>query len=187
MKHATFVQGLTEILQKRNAIKSTMAKSLAKAFKDSEKPYFDEFLLDEGLVDKDDLLQALGEYYQVPPFDAIGYFFDHALVRMFPLEIMLSNAFIPIEQDENIMVIAASNPNDTNLLPIIGEYVSYDIQFRVGIRQDIVDAVREYFDRSLTEVDYDEDLDNERVARVKEREKEEELEDFAYKDFEKNE
>lgn len=161
MKGESFVDGLTKILVKREVIPEKEARNLRKAFKDSEKANFDEFLLDEGLVDKDDLLPALADLYQVPAFDAVGYFFDHELVRTFPKEFLLSNAIIPIELDENMLIFVASNPLDPELLPRIGEYVSYDLRFDVGIRQDIVNAIQEYYDQSPVEVnpELDEDIE----------------------------
>ena len=71
----TFVQAVTEALVKDNVISHEEALALQKAFKDSEKPYFDDFLLGGGLVDKAALLKALSSIYQVPAFDLVGYFF----------------------------------------------------------------------------------------------------------------
>lgn len=183
MKREKFIEGLISILQKRDIVDAQEAKNLKSLFKGANKPNFDDFLLDEGLVDKDDLLNALAEYYQVPPLDVVGYFFDHATVRMFPKEFLLSNGVIPLERDENILVMVASDPADPELLPRIGNYVSYDIQFYVGIRQDIYDAIEEFFDQSLTAVDYDEDLDENREARIIKREQEEEVEELSNEDF----
>ncbi len=71
MKHEAFVEGLTKILEKRNMVDAQEAQSLKNIFKGANKPNFDDFLLEEGLVDKDDLLNALAEYYQVPAFDIV--------------------------------------------------------------------------------------------------------------------
>src|SRR3989304_6836698 len=179
MKYESFVDGITKILEKNKHIKPGEGVALRKAFEESPKSNFDEFLIDEGLVDKDDLLVALSEFYQVPSFDAIGYFFEHALVRTFPKEFLISNECIPIELDENMMIVVASNPDDQNLLPLIGEYVSYDVRFLVGIRQDIIDAIQEYYDDSPSEPEfddiYDENIDNERQMRIKQSKQEDEL------------
>lgn len=184
MKHETFVEGLTKVLVKRKVIPAQEAEALKKAFHDSPKPNFDEFLLDEGLVDKDDLLPALADLYEVPYFDAQGYFFDHQMVRMFPKEFLRSNAIIPIERDENMLIVLASDPTMENLVPRISEWVSDDIQFRVGLRQDILDAIQEFYDQSLASVDYDQDIDEDTDEREKDIEEHQELETLAYEDFE---
>ncbi len=186
MKGESFVERLTEILVKRKALDASQAAGLKKAFRDSPKPNFDEFLLDEGLVDKEDLLLALSDYYQVPPFDAMGYFFNHQLVRMFPKEFLRSNAIIPIEKDEEeILIMLANNPADPDLLVRIGRFVSYDIQFRVGILQDIIDSIGEFYDQALTEVDDDEGLDETRHEREHEIEQEKEIEELNRETFER--
>lgn len=144
----TFVEGLTRILMLHNVIKEDEAKALVKAFKERSKSTFDNFLLEEGLVSRTDLLNALSAYYNVPAFEVLGHFFDHQMLRMFPKDFLVRNLIIPLEHDDNVMVMIAGNPQDENLLPRIGEYVSYDIVFNVGLEQDIIDAVREYYDPS---------------------------------------
>ncbi len=185
MKHEAFVKRLTKILHKRNIISKDEADALAEAFKGSAKPYFDDFLLDEGIVDKDDLLPALADFYQVPAFDVVGYFFDHALLRMFPKNFLFNRAVIPIELDENMLIMVASNPNDSELLPMIGNHVSYDIRFNVGIRQDIMDAVQEFFDKSPTGADFEEDLKQTREMRETNIRQEKEVDELAYDDYER--
>ena len=183
MHNETFVDGLTKILVKRKLVSEKEAKALQQSFHDSPKSNFDEFLMQEGLVDKDDLLPALADYYQVPFFDACGYFFDHQLVRLFPKIFLRSNEIIPIEVDENMLIVLASDPSLENLVPRINTYVSYDIQFQVGIRQDILDAIDEFYDQSPSATDYAEDVDEETENDLEELERERDVESMSYEDF----
>lgn len=146
----TLVQKISSILMEQGTISLDESKALQKVFKESAKETFDDFLLEEGLVDEANLLKALAQCYQVPGFDVIGYFFDTYLLRMFPKDFLTRNACIPVEVDENIMIMVASEPDNDTLLPRIGEYVSYGIRFRVGIRRDIVSAAREFYDKPFT-------------------------------------
>ena len=145
-----FVEKISSILMEQGTISSEESKALQKAFKESAKEAFDNFLLEEGLVDEANLLKALAQYYQVPGFDVIGYFFNTYLLHMFPKDFLTRNACIPIEVDENIMIMVASEPDDLALLARVGEHVSYGIRFRVGIRRDIVSSVREFYDKPFT-------------------------------------
>lgn len=147
-----FEIGLLAILVRLQVVTAEDAIAIEKSFHDSDVDQFDDFLLSEDIVDEEHLLVALSEYFQVPSFDAVGYFFERHYVRMFPKEMLTKNAIIPLEVDENIMIVVASRPNDPELLFEIGQYVSYDIQFYVGIGRDIVDAVREFYDKAETEV-----------------------------------
>lgn len=157
MKHThDFVDSLCTILLKQGALKRDDAQALKKAFYDRSDIGFDEFLLQEGLVSRTQLLNALSEYYQVPAFDVTGYFFEHERLHEFPKDFLLRNLIIPLERDENILVVIAANPGDEDLLPEIGAHVSYDIQFMVGIAQDITDAVKEFYEKSLTAPEPDE-------------------------------
>ncbi len=165
-KSETFVEKLSSILVKFKFISQEEAKALQKAFKDSAKEIFDDFLLEEGLIEEADLLKALGDYYKVPAFDVVGYFFETFLLKKFPKGFLLRNAFVPLEVDENIMVVIASEPDTPELLEKIGKHVSYGIRFRVGLRRDICDTVKEFYDKAVTEVRKDIDL---RVERIDER------------------
>ena len=140
------------------AITAEDAIALLKSFNESDVDQFDDFLLSEGLIDEEKILTALSEYYQVPSFDAVGYFFERHLVRMFPKEMLLRNEIIPLEVDENMMIMVASRPDNPDLLFEIGESVSYDIRFYVGIGRDITDAVKEFYDKSDTEESEDQDV-----------------------------
>jgi len=166
-KSDTFVDGLTTILAKNKVIKPEEATAMKKAFHESEKPEFDEFLLQEGLVQESDLLKALSQYYQVPAFDVLGYLFRHHLITMFPKDFLLREAVIPLEVDNNILSVVASNPSKPGLESALREYVSYDIAFRVGLKRDIGDAVQEFYDQAINIIPTLSDLEQE--ERIKEQ------------------
>ncbi len=169
--HKTKTDEIIDILVRNGAISSHELVALHHAFHESNADNFEEFLLDEGLVDTSDVLEALSEYYQVPSFDVLDYFFEHDLLHKFPKEFLLANGIIPMETEgDAIMVMVAADPNDENLLPRIGQYVSYDIVFRVGIRLDIEDAIKEFYDKSLTDEPTDLDIDTEQRELREEQE-----------------
>jgi hypothetical protein len=156
-KKELFAQELSQILCKNRVISESEAKALFRSFKNSDKETFDDFLLEEGLIEEEDLLKALGEYYKVPSVDVTGYFFDTALLQNFPKDFLLRNRVIPLEMDEDILIVAASEPDDMDLLSGFGAYTSEDIQFRVGLARDICDAVKEFYDKSPTDLLDDQD------------------------------
>lgn len=165
-KHVSFAKELTHILLKNKIFSDKEAYNLQKMFHESAKEYFDDFLLEAGIVSKKDLLQALSQLCKVPSVDTGGYFFQTFLLHKFPKDILHRHAFIPMDVDDDIMTIVASEPDAPRLLTVIGEFVSYDIVFRVGLRVDITDAITEFYDRAITEVPQDIDL---RVERLEDR------------------
>jgi hypothetical protein len=161
-----FEQDFFELLVALNFIAAEDAIKLLAAYKESEVDQLDEFLLSEGIIEREQLLEALSQYYQVPSFDVIGYFFETHLLHMFPKDILLRNEMIPLEVDENMMIVVAADPADQDLLFKIGENVSYDIRFYVGVALDILDAVEEYYDKADTEDPEDEDIREEGLLRT---------------------
>lgn len=153
-----FIHEICSFLVEREIITHKQAEDWQKAFTESSVESFTNFLLEEGLIEKSHLLEALSAYYQVPFFDADGHFFDHALVHRFPKGVLLRNECVPLLVDDgNILIMVAAVPGNPDLLPIIGRYVSYDVRFMVGIARDICEAVKEFHEEALTEVTKDDE------------------------------
>lgn len=162
MHEETITESLIALLLERNLIKLDDANKLRQDFARADQSEFVAFLRDEGIIERDVLLDVLSELYQVPSFDVVGYFFDHQELLKFPKGFLLRHGIIPLERDENMLVVIAADPEDPNLLKDIGEHVSYDIRFNVGFRDDICDAVKEYYDTAITEVTEDGDQLNDK-------------------------
>ena len=162
MNH-NFEVGFLKTLVDLKFITAEDAVKLLASYHESDADQLNDFLLSEGILDQESLLEALSEYYQVPSFDVVGYFFENHLLRMFPKSMMLKNEIIPLQVDENMMIMVAAKPNNPDLLFEIGENVSYDIRFHVGVGRDICDAVKEFYDKADTEDDPNEDIREEHL------------------------
>jgi len=158
-----FEVGFLAVLVELKFVTAEDATKLLAVYHESDIDQFDEFLLSEGIVEQEHLLEALSEYFQVPSFDVLGYFFETHLLRMFPKDMLLRNEIIPLQVDENMMIMIAANPSNPDLLFEIGEHVSYDIRFHAGIGRDICDAVKEFYDKSEVEDSQDQDLRQEHL------------------------
>lgn len=159
----TFAESVVDVLVKSDHLDAQKAGSLKKVLAGyGDNSLAIDFLIEEGLATRAHILSALSEMYQLPFFDAEGYFFDHTLVQQVPKDVLLRNAMIPLYVDENeVLSVVAAQPDDSNLEPILSKYVSYPVQFLVGIGSDITDAVKEFYDTSVAQVDGDEDLKSE--------------------------
>lgn len=161
MKRESFAQKLSEILEKQGTWPHDRAQAAQKLFRDRSAQSFVTFLIEENLISRAELLNALSEYYQVPAFDVSGYFFDHELLTKFPKDVLLRNVMIPLEVDRNMLIMVVGDPNNPDLLSTIGDFVSYDVRFQVGLEQDITDAVKEFYDLAPTQVAQDIDIGKE--------------------------
>ncbi len=161
----TFEVKFLRVLVDLKLITAEDAVKLLAAYHESDIDQIEDFLLSEGILDQESLLEALSEYYQVPSFDVVGYFFETHLLRMFPKSMLLNNEIVPLQVDENMMIVIAAKPDNPDLLFEIGENVSYDIRFHVGIGRDICDAVKEFYDKADTEDDPNEDIREEHLLR----------------------
>jgi hypothetical protein len=164
----TYVDDITNALVAVKAISFDDGQLIKVAFKKSDYAIFDDFLIQEGLVDKETLLKTLSVHYQVPSFDVVGYFFDSVLLRNFQKDFLLRNAIIPLEPDTDMLIVVASEPDLPDLLVSIEEFIDEDVRFVVGLQGDITDAIKEFYDPALTEEPTDSDLREERHIGLQE-------------------
>lgn len=163
MRHRQAIEEISAILVRRHRIPFTEIQELRKTFNSQEELSFEEFILDQGIISKSDLLQALGEYYRVTAIDVIGEFFDHYLVTLFPKDILLLHYFIPYSREGDLLTVIAADPSDPHLAVVIGQYISHNINFMVGMANDIHEAIEEFYDRSDTY--QPNDISNEKMER----------------------
>lgn len=183
MSRETIVEDLSAILLKNKAVSEKEAHALQRVFKESSHDNFCDFLLGEGLVEETDLLRALSQYYKVPSFEVTGYFFEHFLLHRFPKEFMLVNGFIPLEVDEDSLVVVASDPAIPGLESALREFVSYDIIFFVGLRRDIIDAVEEFYDNPPQQENEEPTMDEEAREESEMVEEDNERKELSYGDI----
>jgi hypothetical protein len=150
MKKLDPIEGISSILARHHLIGLDDLAALRSSFYNRDDITFEDFLIEEGIVDKSDLLQALSEYYRVPALDVVGEFFDHYLVRLVPEDVLLTHLFIPFARENDNLWVVAAEPDDPHLPVVLGKYLSHNFNFMVGLPQDIRDAIREFYDESNT-------------------------------------
>ena len=104
--------------------------------------------------------------YGIRSYDARGHFFNHHELMLFPRDVLVNKAFIPLAIDDDIMTIVVSNPDDDEIIEMIGDYVPYNVDKLVGIRRDILDAIEEYYDEDVatSDIEDEEPEDDEELA-----------------------
>lgn len=154
---SSFVLQLLTALVEQGALSKQEAVSIEKTFSGYTKGQIDYFLLDEGLISQEQLLQALSVVYQVPSYDVRGHFFETQMLKMFPQEILIEFEMIPLTIEDDILIMVAGNPSNEELLAVVGNHVTFDVEFNVGLRQDIIDAIEEYYEISVAQEEQEED------------------------------
>jgi type II secretion system (T2SS) protein E len=176
--HPTFVSDISKILVQQGAISEVDAQAMQNSFAIQATDQFEEFMLDQGLIEKGVILRALGEYYKVPPLDVGGIFFDHLLLTNFPKDFLLRNEIIPWQIDNDELVMVAAKPTTPGLASAIEKFTNNDVVFVVGLARDIIDAVEDFYDKSPTEASQDNDIDPEQELEQEAHEYEEHEDDI---------
>lgn len=153
------IDGLLDILCDREVLKRDDTAELKKEYEKSDIERFEDYLIDEGIVEKDDLLKAMQEYYNTPAIDVMGVMFDHELLTNFPKDVLLRTCCIPYYQDGNWLFVITDNPNNEELDEVLGEYVSNDFQFLVGIPRHIDMMIKDFYQGQLYTEDYEDVVD----------------------------
>lgn len=155
MKRLDHVDGICAALAQHHIIRPEDVIGLHHAFSQRDDIMFEDFLIEEGIADKNDLLQALETYYKVPALDVVGEFFDHYLIRLVPKDVLLTHLMIPYMRENDNLWVVVAEPDDPHLPVVLAKYLSHNFNFMVGLPQDIRDAIQEYYDESDTYQPYD--------------------------------
>ncbi len=142
-------------LEKRDVLEPQDLEALCQEFEEHEALSAQDFLLEEGIVEKEDLLAALEEVFGVKAIDVVGTMFDHTLIRAFPKDVLLRNNVIPYLQDGLVLIVVAGNPEQEGLEEVLREHVSNDIEFFVGIPQHIDMMTKDFYQDELFHVDFE--------------------------------
>lgn len=152
MEERDLVTEFAQILADQGVLAAADIESTVDAFQGhTGYAQFEDFLLEEGIASKDQLLEALGTYYGRPAIDVMGELCNHHYVHMFSVNILAQYNFVPLRRDGDVMTFAAGNPDDAELERIVGEYVSYDPEFFPGIPRHIRLLARQCHDEALQE------------------------------------
>jgi len=153
------IDGLLNILCDRKILTQEDTEELKKEFAKDETEYFEDYLIDERIVEKEDLLKALQDYYNTPAIDVMGAMFDHDLLVKFPKDVLLRNCCIPYYQDGMLLFVITNDPTNENLDEILGESVSYDFVFLVGIPRHIDMMIKDFYNSELYKDDFEDVVD----------------------------
>jgi len=160
IKNDKFINRLAVALVKLKVMSDSESESFIKEFQERSKGRIDDFLIDENVIDREVLLKALQMVYGLATYDVRGHFFNHLVVLLFPKDVLMSKGIIPLDIDDDIMTIVVSNPEDEEVLDLLGNYVPYSVNMLVGIHRDILDAIEEYYDEDVITSDInDQDTD----------------------------
>jgi type IV pilus assembly protein PilB len=73
---------------------------------------FGEICLNDGLITEEVLVKALAEQFGLDYIDLQGFRIDEGLLNSFPPDTMYRFHFVPLEQQEDVLVVAISDPTD---------------------------------------------------------------------------
>jgi type IV pilus assembly protein PilB len=104
---------IQEILLKQSYITET---DLDEALKQSKTGQLVDYLMENKILSKDLLGQAISEYYKIGYFDADVKPVDAALLHKIPIDFSTQNQVILISEKEKSLDIATSNPEEINLI-----------------------------------------------------------------------
>ena len=150
-KELGLIEGITNILALQDIINPADIPALNEEFeKQKENLSFEEFLIEEEIVTKPELLEALSQYYELPALDVIGEFFDHHFLTLIPKSVLTNNIVLPYRREGDILTVVAAQPDNPKLPEILARHISHEIVFMVGYGPDIIETIDEFYDESIT-------------------------------------
>lgn len=98
--------------------------------------------LEKSILSEEKETQKIAERYHVPYIDLSSYIVSRDLVQSFPVEFLYRSNFIPIEQNEDVVKIAISDPSDIKTIDSIESYLGRKVQVFAASKRAIHEALR---------------------------------------------
>ena len=104
-----------------------------------------QVLIDNGVVSKPLLGDALAEELDIPWMDLQEAEFDREALQLLPEHLARQNRMIPISQQDNTVRVAMANPQDAACRESFRMLVDMDLKPVLAFEQDVLDAIDEQY------------------------------------------
>ncbi len=104
-----------------------------------------DILIELGYVQPEDLTRALAEQFEMEIVDLDSFEIDADVIQMVPAELALEHKIVPIDFDEEELVIAMGDPLDLYTLDNLRFVVNCQVHCVLATKQSISDALQRYY------------------------------------------
>ncbi len=141
---------LGEVLRER---KQVAPEALEKALTEQQKTatLLGEFLLDRGLVSKDDLISALEETARFRYVDARFATVEKAALELVPQAVAIRYCVLPLMREGRRLVMVMAEPQNLHMLDELRFITGMDIAPRLGFRSEITAALERCYAEKVAE------------------------------------
>ncbi len=98
--------------------------------------------LEKGLLSEEKEVKKLAKRYHVPYINLSSYALSRDLVQSFPVDFLYRSNFVPLEENENILKVAISDPSDIATIDAIESYFGKKVQVYAASKRAIHEALR---------------------------------------------
>ncbi len=98
--------------------------------------------LEKSLLSEEEEIKKLAERYHVPYIDLSSRALSRELAQSFPVDFLYRSNFIPLEENENTLKVAISDPSDIATIDSIESYFGKKVQVYAASKRAIHEALR---------------------------------------------
>ncbi|MDP3790284.1 MAG: type II secretion system protein GspE, partial [Candidatus Omnitrophota bacterium] len=107
-----------------------------------------DILINNGFIDRKDLMVVLSEELGIPPINLSRYKIDPSLIQLVPRKLAYRYKIIPISRMGNLLTVAMADPLNVFATDEIKSLTGFQIGILVTTDKDIDDAIDEYYGES---------------------------------------
>ncbi|MDD5680604.1 MAG: type II secretion system protein GspE, partial [Candidatus Omnitrophica bacterium] len=110
-----------------------------------------DILINNGFVDRKDLMVVLSEELGIPPINLSRYKIDPSLIKLIPRKLAYRYKFMPISRMGDLLTVVMADPLNVFAMDEIKSLTGFQIGILVATDKDIDDAIDEYYGESAHE------------------------------------
>lgn len=112
-----------------------------------------DILVEGGYVQPEELTRALADQYDMELVDLDGIDIDREVIEMVPPELAREHHIVPIDFDDDVLVIAMSDTLDLNTMDSLRFVVNCEIEPVLATKVAVNDALQKYYGLEESELD----------------------------------
>jgi type IV pilus assembly protein PilB len=136
---------LSELVRERNLLSPEQFSEIKEEHERTGKPLA-QVLVDFGVMDQAQLLQAVADYLNLEFYDLEGFDFNGALIRSIPTSVARMYSVVPVVANGNTVTLAAMDPyNPIQLVEEISFVLGKDVEIAVALPKQIEAIIGRYY------------------------------------------
>ncbi len=104
-----------------------------------------EILIKLGYANEGEIVEAILTQYNIPYLSPDNYNINQSVIKLIPRDLVIEHCFIPVDINENFLLVIMANPFDKEIIGRIEEISKHKTKSFIATSSQIRKAIEKYY------------------------------------------